>query len=108
MLRHLAKGHTSADVAEAFELMEQAGISLRPSLMPFSPWETLESYIELLRFFEDRRLIEHADPAHFSIRLLVPPVLPCSMRLTAKLSLANAEIAAGDCVFAPRYGTLSL
>ena len=41
--------------------------------MPFSPWETLESYIALLTFFEERKLIEHVDPVHFSIRLLIPP-----------------------------------
>src|SRR5579884_4284160 len=73
VLRHLDKGHTSADVTEVFELMEQVGIPLRPSLMPFSPWETLESYIALLNFFEERKLIEHLDPVHFSIRLLIPP-----------------------------------
>jgi radical SAM superfamily enzyme YgiQ (UPF0313 family) len=73
VLYHLDKGHTSADVAAAFDLMAQVGISLRPSLMPFSPWETLESYITLLNFFEGRRLIEQVDPVHFSIRLLIPP-----------------------------------
>jgi len=73
VLQHLDKGHTRADVAEAFDLMESVGITLRPSLMPFSPWETLESYIELLDFFEERRLVEHIDPVHFSIRLLIPP-----------------------------------
>jgi radical SAM superfamily enzyme YgiQ (UPF0313 family) len=73
VLRHLDKGHTSADVAEAFELMAQVEIPLRPSLMPFSPWETLESYITLLNFFEEQRLIEQIDSVHFSIRLLVPP-----------------------------------
>ena len=73
VLRHLDKGHTGTDVAEAFAVMEQIGIPLRPSLLPFSPWETLESYIALLTFFEERQLIEHIDPVHFSIRLLVPP-----------------------------------
>ena len=73
VLRHLNKGHTGANVAEVFDLMEQVGIPLRPSLLPFSPWETLESYIALLHFFEERRLVEHVDPVHFSIRLLVPP-----------------------------------
>ena len=73
VLSHLHKGHTAAQVAEAFDLMEQVGIPLRPSLLPFSPWETLESYIALLNFFEERRLVEHVDPVHFSIRLLVPP-----------------------------------
>lgn len=73
VLRHLDKGHTSADIAAAFAIMEQIGIALRPSLMPFSPWETLDSYIALLAFFEEQHLIEHVDPVHFSIRLLVPP-----------------------------------
>src|SRR6266480_385499 len=73
VLRHLDKGHSSTQVAETFDLMEHVGIPLRPSLMPFSPWETLESYIELLTFFEEHKLIEHVDPVHFSIRLLIPP-----------------------------------
>lgn len=73
VLRQLNKGHTSADVATAFAIMKQVDIPLRPSLMPFSPWETLDSYIALLTFFEKHHLIEHVDPVHFSIRLLVPP-----------------------------------
>ena len=72
-LLHLDKGHTKTDVIEAFDLMEQVGIVLRPSLMPFSPWETLDSYLELLTFFEEQHLLEHIDPIHFSIRLLIPP-----------------------------------
>jgi radical SAM superfamily enzyme YgiQ (UPF0313 family) len=73
VLQQLDKGHTSADIEEAFALMEAAGIALRPSLLPFSPWETLESYLQLLSFFEEHHLIEHVDPVHFSIRLLIPP-----------------------------------
>jgi radical SAM superfamily enzyme YgiQ (UPF0313 family) len=73
VLYHLDKGHTAADVAATFDMMAEADIPLRPSLMPFSPWETLDSYIALLNFFEERRLIEHVDPVHFSIRLLIPP-----------------------------------
>jgi radical SAM superfamily enzyme YgiQ (UPF0313 family) len=73
VLRHLVKGHTAEDVATAFALTEEAGITLRPSLLPFSPWETLESYIDLLNFFEEQHFIEHIDPVHLSIRLLLPP-----------------------------------
>jgi radical SAM superfamily enzyme YgiQ (UPF0313 family) len=73
VLQHLEKSHTAADVVEAFALMEQVGIALRPSLLPFTPWETLESYIELLDFFEVQHLIEQIDPVHLCIRLLVPP-----------------------------------
>jgi radical SAM superfamily enzyme YgiQ (UPF0313 family) len=73
VLNHLHKGHTRADIAEVFDLMEQVGIALRPSLMPFSPWETLASYLDLLAFFEEHHLVEHVDLVHFSIRLLIPP-----------------------------------
>lgn len=73
VLTQLAKGHSSVDVAEAFTLMARVGIPLRPSLLPFSPWETLESYLELLTFIEEHQLIEHVDPVHLSIRLLIPP-----------------------------------
>lgn len=72
-LLRLDKGHTAADVRRAFALTREADIVLRPSLLPFSPWETLESYIELLNFFEQQHYIEHLDPVHLSIRLLVPP-----------------------------------
>jgi len=73
VLQQLDKGHTSADIASVFDLMGRVGITLRPSLMPFSPWETLESYLQLLSFFEEHHLIEHVDPVHFTIRLLIPP-----------------------------------
>jgi radical SAM superfamily enzyme YgiQ (UPF0313 family) len=73
VLEQLAKNHTAADIAEAFEEMERVGITLRPSLLPFTPWETLTSYVDLLNFFEEHHLIEHIDPVHLSIRLLIPP-----------------------------------
>jgi radical SAM superfamily enzyme YgiQ (UPF0313 family) len=73
VLRELDKGHNADDVAAAFAETERVGIVLRPSLLPFSPWETLESYNQLLDFFADNHFIEHIDPVHLSIRLLVPP-----------------------------------
>jgi radical SAM superfamily enzyme YgiQ (UPF0313 family) len=94
VLRHLDKGHTGAQVAETFDLMEKVGIPLRPSLLPFSPWETLESYIALLRFFEEHKLIEHVDPVHFSIRLLIPPGSSLLDTLDDKLWLGELDAAA--------------
>jgi radical SAM superfamily enzyme YgiQ (UPF0313 family) len=73
VLAKLGKGHTKADVAEALALLNEVGIAMRPSLLPFSPWTSLDDYLELLRFFAERDLIDHVDPVHFSIRLLVPP-----------------------------------
>lgn len=73
VLLHLDKGHTAQDVSDVFALTQAVGVPVRPSLLPFSPWETLESYNALLNFFEKRHLIEHLDPVHLSIRLLIPP-----------------------------------
>jgi hypothetical protein len=73
VLRHLDKGHTRADVVEALDILDAAGIPMRPSLLPFTPWTTLDDYLDLLDFFAARDLLDHVDPVHFSIRLLVPP-----------------------------------
>ena len=73
VLRHLDKGHTSHDIARVFDSTQELGVPIRPSLLPFSPWETLESYLTLLDFFEQHHLVEHLDPVHLSIRLLIPP-----------------------------------
>ncbi len=73
VLDHLKKHHTEEDVVSALAILDEAGIAMRPSLLPFSPWETLESYLGLLTFFAAQGLIDHVDPVHFSIRLLIPP-----------------------------------
>ncbi len=73
VLTGLNKGHTRADVVAALEILDAAGIPMRPSLLPFTPWTTLADYLDLLDFFESRDLLDHVDPVHFSIRLLVPP-----------------------------------
>ncbi|MCZ6569408.1 MAG: CUAEP/CCAEP-tail radical SAM protein [Deltaproteobacteria bacterium] len=73
ILRHLEKGHTRADVVEALRLTRSAGISLRPSLLPFTPWTSMEDYLDLLDFVEEHELLHHVDPVQLAIRLLVPP-----------------------------------
>ncbi len=72
-LQALRKGHSREDVVEALRLCDEVGIALRPSLLPFTPWTTLEDYLDLLAFIEEEELIEHVDPVHLSIRLLIPP-----------------------------------
>jgi radical SAM superfamily enzyme YgiQ (UPF0313 family) len=73
VLVKLDKGHTKQQVIEALAALDAAGITMRPSLLPFTPWTTLDDYLELLTFFEEWDLIDNVDPVHFSIRLLVPP-----------------------------------
>lgn len=73
VLSKLSKGHDRAGVDAALAILDASGIPMRPSLLPFTPWTTIADYLDLLRFFGERDLIEHVDPVHFSIRLLVPP-----------------------------------
>ncbi len=73
VLANLEKGHTRADVEAALELTRNAGIVLRPTFVPFTPWSTLEDYRELLEFVRREGLVRHVDPIQFAIRLLVPP-----------------------------------
>jgi radical SAM superfamily enzyme YgiQ (UPF0313 family) len=73
VLARLAKGHTRADALRAFELCREAGLALRPSLLPFTPWGTLDDLLDLLATFEERALLAHLDPVQLSIRLLIPP-----------------------------------
>jgi radical SAM superfamily enzyme YgiQ (UPF0313 family) len=73
VLQKLKKNHTKADVIEALDILDEAGIPLRPSLVAFTPWTTLDDYLEVLDFVEARDLIGHVDPVQYSIRLLIPP-----------------------------------
>ncbi len=73
VLAALEKGHTREDVLRAFELSRTAGLPLRPSLVPFTPWSTLEDYLDLIDTFEAHGVLPALDPVQLSIRLLVPP-----------------------------------
>ena len=73
VLENLQKGHTRADVFVAIDLLKAVGIALRPSLVPFTPWETLDSYLYILDCVDNKGLLDHIDPVQYTIRLLVPP-----------------------------------
>ncbi len=73
ILERIDKGHSKQDIVEALKVLDQSGIAMRPSLLPFTPWTTLDDYLELLTFIQENDLIENVDPVHLSIRLLVPP-----------------------------------
>ena len=72
VLGFLRKGHTAADVERALQLMAEHDLVLRPTFVPFTPWTTLPSYLELLEFIEAHALINHIDPIQLAIRLLLP------------------------------------
>jgi|SRR5579871_797017 radical SAM superfamily enzyme YgiQ (UPF0313 family) len=73
VLRHLKKGHTRADFAEALAILDAAGIPMRPTFVAFTPWTTPRDYLEVLAFIAEHDLVGHVDPIQYAIRLLVPP-----------------------------------
>ncbi len=72
VLEYLAKNHSSEDFNRVVALMREAGIAFAPTFVAFTPWITLEGYIELLQRIADLDLVENVPPVQLSIRLLVP------------------------------------
>jgi hypothetical protein len=72
VLAHLAKNHAAADFARAAALLRRAGIAFAPTFVAFTPWTTLEGYVELLERIAELELVESVPPVQLSIRLLVP------------------------------------
>ena len=68
----LDKGHTLADMSEAVGIMRRAGIELRPSWLPFSPWTEPGDLSDIFDFLASHDLLATVDPVQLSIRLLVP------------------------------------
>lgn len=73
VLTILDKQHTREDVVNAVKHVRDAGIAPRPTWVTFTPWTTLEDFLEVLEFIEENGLIDHIDPVQYSIRLLIPP-----------------------------------
>ncbi len=73
VLANLEKGHTRADVSVALDVVRRAGITLRPSFVAFTPWTTLDDYLDVLDFVAAEGLIDQVDSVQYTIRLLIPP-----------------------------------
>ena len=72
ILELLDKGHTAVDAARAVEVLRRAGIEMRPSFMPFTPWTTIGDVADVFDFIVDHDLVANVDPVQLSIRLLLP------------------------------------
>jgi radical SAM superfamily enzyme YgiQ (UPF0313 family) len=73
VLAYLDKGHSAADIGVALEITREAGIPLRASFVAFTPWTTLDDYLEMLRRVESYEMVDQVDPVQYAIRLLIPP-----------------------------------
>src|SRR6266849_8932660 len=72
VLRRLEKGHTRVDFLEVNSIFRELGLVLHPTFVPFTPWTTLDGYLELLRILGVNDLIENVAPVQLAIRLLIP------------------------------------
>ena len=68
----LDKGHTRDDFLHVARTCRSLGMTLHPTFVPFTPWTTLEGYLDLLRVLEAEQLIENVAPIQLGIRLLIP------------------------------------
>jgi radical SAM superfamily enzyme YgiQ (UPF0313 family) len=72
ILERLDKGHTREDFLAVARRFHSLGMTLHPTFVPFTPWTTLEGYLDLLRVLRDEELIENVTPVQLGIRLLIP------------------------------------
>ena len=59
VLAKLEKGHTRADFIAAAGLCRDAGLTLVPTFVAFTPWTTIDGYMDLLRVVADLGLVSN-------------------------------------------------
>jgi radical SAM superfamily enzyme YgiQ (UPF0313 family) len=72
VLEKFDKGHTRADFLAVVARFRELGMTLLPTFVPFTPWTTLEGYMDLLEVIAGEDLCENAAPIQLAIRLLIP------------------------------------
>jgi hypothetical protein len=71
-LAALEKGHTRADFWHVAATFRALGLTLHPTFVPFSPWTTVDNYLDLLGVLYEQQLTENVAPIQLGIRLLIP------------------------------------
>ncbi|HYL82875.1 MAG TPA: CUAEP/CCAEP-tail radical SAM protein [Candidatus Angelobacter sp.] len=72
VLQFLDKGHTREDFLRVVAVFRDLGMTLHPTFVPFTPWTTLDDYLDLLRVLAEHSVIENVAPIQLGIRLLIP------------------------------------
>lgn len=73
VLSRLHKRHRRAGIVEVTRRSRAAGLALRPTFVPFTPWTTADDLCDLIDFIDREHLVTNVAPVQLSIRLLVPP-----------------------------------
>jgi radical SAM superfamily enzyme YgiQ (UPF0313 family) len=72
ILERLDKRHTREDFLYVARKFRELGMTLHPTFVPFTPWTTLDGYLDLLRALAAEELVENVAPIQLGIRLLIP------------------------------------
>ncbi len=73
VLRHLAKGHEVADMERLLLFLRKLELPIQPTWIPFTPWTSLQDYLEFLNWIADHGLVNCVPPVQLALRLLIPP-----------------------------------
>ena len=92
LLDRLEKGHVAPDLPLALDICRRAGIALRPTWLPFTPWTSSEDYLAMLCFIEQHGLIDLTPPVQLGLRLLLPPGSPLIVQAETGGMLGDFDI----------------
>jgi radical SAM superfamily enzyme YgiQ (UPF0313 family) len=72
VLSFLDKGHTREDFVRLVKTFRKMGMTLHPTFVPFTPWTTMDGYLDLLHVIQQQGVMENVAPIQLGIRLLIP------------------------------------
>lgn len=72
ILDRFDKGHNRNDLEHAIASLHAAGIALNPTFVTFTPWTTIDGYIEFLSTLASLDLVQNISSVQYAIRLLIP------------------------------------
>jgi len=72
ILERLDKGHTREDFLHVARTFRSLGMTLHPTFVAFTPWTTMEGYVDLLGVLAAEELVQNVAPIQLGVRLLIP------------------------------------
>jgi radical SAM superfamily enzyme YgiQ (UPF0313 family) len=66
------KCHSREDFLTAVHLLRASGIAFNPTFVAFTPWTTLQTYVDFLVTISKLGLVGNVAPIQYAIRLLIP------------------------------------
>ena len=72
ILEQFDKQHTRSDLEVVTTEMRRLGLPLNPTFVTFTPWTTLDGYVDFLESLVTFGMVDHISPVHYAIRLLIP------------------------------------